>query len=177
MGIAYTLMARVLWGSQQIGESSQAQLNLIHSKQKVVRMLIYGKSMQIISKTLKIYSFALTILSWKNTQIYSESTWFYNLKKRRKKYKSHFNIILFLSPFFHSQNCFWHFDSLSLSLLFFIPRFTLYIFHTFHFFSFFFHFYGFWMKIYEKFCFFLSKHSSYFLLLSSVRPVENVFFI
>ncbi|XP_017491525.1 PREDICTED: tachykinin-like peptides receptor 99D, partial [Rhagoletis zephyria] len=43
MGIAYTLMARVLWGSKQIGESTQAQMNLICSKQKVVRMLICGK--------------------------------------------------------------------------------------------------------------------------------------
>lgn len=43
MGIAYTLMARVLWGSKQIGESTQAQMNLICSKQKVVRMLICGE--------------------------------------------------------------------------------------------------------------------------------------
>ncbi|KAJ6218861.1 hypothetical protein RDWZM_004673 [Blomia tropicalis] len=40
MAIAYTLMARVLWGSKQIGESTQAQMNLVCSKQKVVRMLI-----------------------------------------------------------------------------------------------------------------------------------------
>ena len=43
MAIAYTLMARVLWGSRQIGESTQAQLKLVESKQKVVRMLICGK--------------------------------------------------------------------------------------------------------------------------------------
>ncbi|KAH7640762.1 hypothetical protein DERF_000423, partial [Dermatophagoides farinae] len=40
MAIAYTLMARVLWGSKQIGETSQAQASLVRSKQKVVRMLI-----------------------------------------------------------------------------------------------------------------------------------------
>ncbi|XP_075679741.1 tachykinin-like peptides receptor 86C [Dermatophagoides pteronyssinus] len=40
MAIAYTLMARVLWGSKQIGETTQAQASLVRSKQKVVRMLI-----------------------------------------------------------------------------------------------------------------------------------------
>lgn len=44
MAIAYTLMGRVLWGSKQIGESTQAQKNLVSSKQKVVRMLICGKA-------------------------------------------------------------------------------------------------------------------------------------
>lgn len=43
MAIAYTLMARVLWGSKQIGETTQAQASLVRSKQKVVRMLICGK--------------------------------------------------------------------------------------------------------------------------------------
>lgn len=43
MGIGYTIIATVLWGSKQIGESTQAQMNLISSKQKVVRMLICGK--------------------------------------------------------------------------------------------------------------------------------------
>ena len=53
MGIAYTLMARVLWGSKQIGESTQAQMNLICSKQKVVRMLICGKCAYFLFSALK----------------------------------------------------------------------------------------------------------------------------
>jgi len=43
MAIAYSLMGRVLWGSQGIGEVTQVQQGLIRSKQKVIRMLICGQ--------------------------------------------------------------------------------------------------------------------------------------
>lgn len=46
MAIAYSLMGRVLWGSQGIGEgnaNSIQQQGIIRSKQKVVRMLICGQ--------------------------------------------------------------------------------------------------------------------------------------
>ncbi len=43
MAVAYYLMARVLWGSKRIGESSPPQMELIRLKQKVVQMLLCGK--------------------------------------------------------------------------------------------------------------------------------------
>ena len=49
MAITYSLMGRVLWGSKSIGEITQAQKQLIRSKQKVVRMLICGKWFYIVN--------------------------------------------------------------------------------------------------------------------------------
>ena len=57
MAIAYTLMARVLWGSKQIGETSQAQASLVRSKQKVVRMLICGKFLLMVENLSNSFLF------------------------------------------------------------------------------------------------------------------------
>ncbi|XP_054159891.1 tachykinin-like peptides receptor 86C [Oppia nitens] len=65
MAIAYSLMARVLWGSQEIGEggANSSQRLLIQSKQKVVRMLICVVSVFAIC-WLPYHSYFLLTYQW-----------------------------------------------------------------------------------------------------------------